>query len=221
MARPMRRALVGVVTVAAACTAPAAAQAVTVAVRTSIRRLGRGRRAWTARTQCSLVPESPVVAAPFDGCPRWRVRGARGLGSVQLSVLRRPPARARRRHGSPAREPGRRCRDHAFEERIAGPARRPHRRHHPGCPALIENATGPFISVWKPPAADGTNPPPTGNVNAFVLGLNADVERDNDGDMLGTRPRTPTTTTTEPPTPPTTVRPPPARARWTRTAMAG
>ena len=50
---------------------------------------------------------------------------------------------------------------------------------------LAQDATGPFVSVWNPPAANGTSPPPTGSINNAVLGLNADVERDNDGDMLG------------------------------------
>ena len=188
MARPIRRALVGVVTVAAACTAPAAAQAVTVGMPDLNPATGSGLTcSGPAGTQCSLVPENPVVAAPFDGLiTRWRVRVLVGSGSVQLRVLRPSatpgaPATWLTSAGSQAVDAG----IHAFEEHI--PVRR---GDHIGVTIqdvqlLIQDATGPFISVWKPPAADGTSPPPTGNVNAFVLGLNADVERDADGDMLG------------------------------------
>ena len=185
----IRRALVGVVTVAAACTAPAAAQAVTVGMPDLNPATGSGLTcSGPAGTQCSLVPENPVVAAPFDGLIHPVARaGARRFGQrpAQGASAIRHPGRAGA-HGSTSA--GSQAVDagiHAFEEHI--PVRR---GDHIGVTIqdvqlLIQDATGPFISVWKPPAADGTSPPPTGNVNAFVLGLNADVERDADGDMLG------------------------------------
>jgi thrombospondin type 3 repeat protein len=50
---------------------------------------------------------------------------------------------------------------------------------------LVQNVTGTSMLRWKPPAADGTSPPPTNTLSDTVLGINADVERDVDGDGLG------------------------------------
>jgi len=189
MARRLRLAhCVSAVVSLGACAIPGAASAVTVGMPDLNPATGFGLQcSGGAGAMCSFVPQNPVVAAPFDGLiTRWRIRTLGGSGSAQLRVLRPSPTA-----GAPATwltsagnqsvEPG----IHAFEEHI--PVRQ---GDHIGVTVqdvvvLAQDAMGPFISIWNPPAADGASPPPTGSLNNAVLGVNADVERDNDGDGLG------------------------------------
>jgi hypothetical protein len=198
MARPMRRALVGALTAAAACClSPAVAQAVTIGVPNLNPTTAGGIGCSPLSGTCSLAQTTPAVAAPFDGIlTRWRIRvlSPGGAGTAQLRILR-PQSGAFLWSSSGGAEgvippnDGAEPVVHVFE------------RHTPVVrgdqigvtisnsvvltQGAAEGYAGASTSIWNPPAADGTSPPPTGSIADTALGLNADIERDADGDMLG------------------------------------
>jgi Thrombospondin type 3 repeat len=187
MARRLRSALVGAVAVVACCMAPAAAHGVTIGIPDLEPATGAGIMC-SASASCSMLTTSPAAAAPFDGLiTRWRVRINAGSGTVRLRIVR-PPGPTFLWLSSTADE----IVDagiHSFESHI--PIARGDQLGITSEDVEIltqgaaEGFAGASTAVWNPPAADGTSPPPAGAVNGLAIGLNADVERDNDGDALG------------------------------------
>ena len=188
MARRLRRALcVGVaVSFLSCCALPAAAPAVTIGMPDLNPATGSGLLcSLNPDTPCSWVQMNPAYEVPFDGLiTRWRVRVLTKTGTAQLRIVR--PQGATVLWGTSSNN-----------EIVFAPGIQAFETHLPvsrgevigitsqDVDVLIQDASGPFILVWRPPAANGASPPPTGSADNFLLGMNADVERDADGDMLG------------------------------------
>jgi hypothetical protein len=196
MARRLRLALVGALIFAAACcVAPVAAQGVTIGVPNLTPATGAGIGCSMGAT-CSLVQTTPPVAAPFNGVlTRWRIRvTGPGSGTAQLRILRSQGGALLWLSSGTAESVGP---PNAAEE----PLIHSFEMHTPmqrgdqigltlqGTVVLTQGTAegygGAALSVWNPAVADGTSPPPTGSISDTALGLNADIERDNDGDTLG------------------------------------
>jgi hypothetical protein len=175
--------------------APGDAQAVTVGVPDLNPTTGAGLTCAPAGTMCSFVQTTPAAAAPFDGVlTRWRIRVIGGSGIAQLRILRpqngallwlSSGAVSSVAAPNTAEEPI----VHAFEM---------HTQVKRGDQIGVtiqdvvvltqgsgEGYAAASTSIWKPPAADGTSPPPSNSISGTALGVNADIEHDGDGDMLG------------------------------------
>jgi len=190
MARRLRSAIcVAALAAVAACSiAPSASEALTVGLPELEPTTGFGFGCAPSSSFCSFAQTTPPAAAPFDGLiTRWRVRVLTGSGTVRLSILR-PPGPAYLWASSTAdqlAEAGL----HAFETHI------PIARGDQIAVTIHEvvllargadqGFAGSSIALWNPAPADGTSPPPSNTVADTVIGLNADIERDVDGDGLG------------------------------------
>ena len=133
---------------------------------------------------CSFVQMIPAVAAPFDGVvTRWRFRVLAGTGTARLRIVRGagPAFTWVRSSANQSPDPG----VHQYEEHLPISAGDRIGITIQDIQLLIQQPTGDLLGVWNPPAADGTNPLPTGQPPNIQLVLSADVERDVDGDTLG------------------------------------